>query len=101
MRRGLVVAAGIVLVAFGVAHAATDPAAILNAYRAASGGDAWNGKVVMKTESKLSGQGLTGTDTSITELRTGNSVERTHWDRAAVRKASTARTPGSRGRTAR
>ena len=76
MRRGLVVAAGIVLVAFGVAHAATDPAAILNAYRAASGGDAWNGKVVMKTESKLSGQGLTGTDTSITDLRTGNSVER-------------------------
>ena len=76
MRRGLVIAAGVVLVAFGVAHAATNPAAILDAYRAASGGDAWNGKVVMKTESKLGGQGLTGTDTSMTDLRTGNSVER-------------------------
>ena len=60
----------------GAAHAATDPATVLNAYRTASGGDAWNGKAVMKIESKLTGQGLTGTDTSITDLRTGNSVER-------------------------
>ena len=76
MRWGSSVAAGFALVAFGVAHAATDPAAVLNAYRAASGGDAWNGKAVMKTEWKLTGQGLTGTGTAITDLRNGNSVER-------------------------
>jgi len=69
-------AAVVLALVFGVAHAAADPAAVLNAYRAASGGDAWNGKAVVKIESKLTGQGLTGTDTSITDLRTGNSVER-------------------------
>jgi membrane-associated protease RseP (regulator of RpoE activity) len=61
---------------FGAAHAAADPASVLNAYRAASGGDAWQARAVMKTESKLAGQGLTGTDTSLVDLRTGNSVER-------------------------
>lgn len=76
MRRGLIAAAGTALVAFGVAHATTDPASILNAHRAASGGDAWNGKAVMKSAWKLTGQGLTGTGTSITDLRTGNSLER-------------------------
>lgn len=76
MRWGSIVAAGIALVAFGVAHAASDPAAVLNAYRAASGGNAWNEKAVIKGEWKLTGQGLTGTGTSITDLRTGNSVER-------------------------
>lgn len=72
---GSIVAAGIALVALGVAHAATDPAAVLNAYRAASGGDAWNGKAVMKSAWKLTGQGLTGAGTSITDMRS-NSVER-------------------------
>ncbi|HKZ11256.1 MAG TPA: aspartyl protease family protein [Rhodanobacteraceae bacterium] len=77
MRSAFLVIAGAVLVSvLGAAHAATDPATVLNAYRAASGGDAWHAKAVMKTESKLTGQGLTGTDTSITDLRTGNSVER-------------------------
>ncbi len=69
-------AAVVLALVCGVAHAAADPAAVLNAYRAASGGDAWNGKAVVKIESKLTGQGLTGTDTSMTDLRTGNSVER-------------------------
>ena len=72
----LVVAGAALVCVFGVAHAATDPASVLHACRAASGGDAWNGKAVMKTESKLTGQGLAGTDMSITDLRTGNSVER-------------------------
>ena len=77
MRSALLVSAGVALVSvFGAAHAAADPATILAAYRAASGGDAWQAKTVMKTESKLTGQGLTGTDTSLVDLRTGNSVER-------------------------
>jgi membrane-associated protease RseP (regulator of RpoE activity) len=60
----------------GTAHAATDPAAVLDAYRAASGGDAWDGKAVMKTLFKLSGQGLTGSGTSMTDLREGWSIDR-------------------------
>ena len=77
MRSALLFVAGVALLsALGAARAATDPATVLRAYRAASGGDAWHGKAVMKVEAKLAGQGLTGTDTSITDLRTGNSVER-------------------------
>jgi len=77
MRSAFVVIAGVALVVvLGAAHAATDPATVLNAYRIASGGDAWHGKAVMEVEAKVTGQGLTGTDTSITDLRTGNSVER-------------------------
>ena len=72
----LVIASAALVSVLGAAHAATDPATVLNAYRTASGGDAWHGKTVMKIESKLTGQGLTGTDTSITDTRTGNSVER-------------------------
>lgn len=76
MRHVYAVVACTALASFVVtAQAATDPAAVLSAYRAASGGDAWNGKTVMKTESKLSGQGLTGTDTTLTDLRTGNSTD--------------------------
>jgi membrane-associated protease RseP (regulator of RpoE activity) len=77
MRSAFLALAGIALVSvLGAASAATDPATVLNAYRAASGGEAWYGKAVMKTESKLTGQGLAGTDTSIVDLRTGHSVER-------------------------
>ena len=77
MRSVLLVIVGAALVSVvGAAHAATDPATVLNAYRAASGGDAWRGKAVMKVEAKLTGQGLTGTDTALTDLQTGNSVER-------------------------
>jgi hypothetical protein len=61
---------------FGTAQAATDPAAVLAAYRAASGGDAWDGKAVMETSFKLSGQGLTGSGTSMTDLREGWSIDR-------------------------
>jgi hypothetical protein len=77
MRSVSLVIVGAALVSVvGAAHAATDPATVLNAYRAASGGDAWRGKAVMKVEAKLTGQGLTGTDTALTDLQTGNSVER-------------------------
>jgi hypothetical protein len=60
----------------GAAHAATDPAAALDAYRVATGGDAWNGKAVMKTLFKLGGQGLTGSGSSMTDLREGWSIDR-------------------------
>ena len=49
------------LIAFA-AHAAPDPAGILRANLAASGGAHWNGKAVLKQESALAGQGLTGTN---------------------------------------
>jgi membrane-associated protease RseP (regulator of RpoE activity) len=76
MHRCFVSLAGLaLLVSFGTAHAGTDPAAVLQAYRAATGGDAWNGKAVMKTVANLSGQGLTGTDTSTADLRTGYSID--------------------------
>ncbi|TAN03729.1 MAG: PDZ domain-containing protein [Rhodanobacteraceae bacterium] len=76
MRYGIVLFSGVALAsALGVAQAATDPASILSAYRAASGGNAWNGKAVMKTVSKITGQGLAGTDTSVVDLRQGYSTD--------------------------
>ena len=75
MRHPLVLGTAVALAtSLGVAHAATDPAAILSGYRAASGGDAWSGKAVMNTVAKLTGQGLTGSFTSVTDLQGGNSV---------------------------
>ena len=76
MRQAAAAVAGIALVfSVGVAWAATDPSAVLNAYRAASGGDAWNGKAVMKTAAKIAGQGMTGSGTTITDLRSGAFVQ--------------------------
>lgn len=76
MRQAAAAVAGVVLaISVGAACAATDPSAVLNAYRAASGGDAWNRKAVVKTVSEISGQGLTGTDTSIADLSDGRSVD--------------------------
>ena len=57
------------------AHAATDPAAVLRANQAASGGAHWSGKAVLKQESALAGQGLTGSDVSVTDLVDGRSVD--------------------------
>ncbi|MGH8147133.1 MAG: aspartyl protease family protein [Rhodanobacteraceae bacterium] len=75
MRHILVVIALTALAAVaGTACAATDPASVLNAYRAATGGDAWNAKATMKAVAKLTGQGLTGSLTSVSDLRNGNSV---------------------------
>jgi len=50
-----------------------DPAAVLSAYRAASGGDAWQERAVMKTVSVLTDVGLTGSRTTVTDLRYGYS----------------------------
>jgi membrane-associated protease RseP (regulator of RpoE activity) len=75
MRQVAVAVAGVALAfSFGSACAATDPSAVLNAYRVASGGDAWHGKAVMKTAADITGQGLTGHATVVTDLRDGNDV---------------------------
>lgn len=68
------IAGALLASSLGVAQAATDPAAVLKAYQAASGGAAWNGKAVMKTVAKMTGQGLTGSVTALTDLHDGNSV---------------------------
>ena len=57
------------------AHAAADPAAVLRANQAATGGAHWNGKLVLKQEAALSGQGLAGTDVSVTDVVDGRSVD--------------------------
>lgn len=76
MRQATAVVAGVVLAfSAGTACAATDPSAVLNAYRAASGGDAWHGKAVMKTEANIAGQGMTGSATIITDLHNGAFVQ--------------------------
>lgn len=75
MRKPLLfIAAAVFAIPVSAAMAASDPATILHAYRAATGGDAWNGKAVMKTEAMLNAGGLTGTATSVADLRDGNSV---------------------------
>lgn len=58
------------------ALAAPTATGILAANRAATGGKAWNGKAVLKSEFDLSGMGLPGSATSIQDLRDGRSVTR-------------------------
>lgn len=70
------IAGALLASAFGVAHAASDPAAVLKAYQAATGGAAWHGKAVLKTVADMTGQGLTGSVTALTDLHDGNSVVR-------------------------
>jgi hypothetical protein len=51
--------------------AAVAPGEILDAYKAAAGGSAWDGKVTLETHFTTAGYGLTGTGHSIGDLRTG------------------------------
>ena len=48
---------------------------ILQAYRVASGGKAWDAKAALKSELTVVGAGVAGTDTSITDLRDGRTVD--------------------------
>lgn len=76
MRQATAAVAGVVLaISVGAACAGTDPSAVLNAYRAASGGDAWNGKAVVKAAANIVGQGMTGNGTIITDLHNGAFVQ--------------------------
>ena len=50
---------------------AADPGAILDANKAAMGGAAWDGKQSLKVDYGYSGQGLTGTTSSVEDLQSG------------------------------
>ena len=54
---------------------AASPAEILAANKAASGGAAWDAKATLKTEYAYSGQGMTGTAHSTSDLKTGRWVD--------------------------
>ena len=55
---------------------ASDTAAdVLAAYRIASGGDAWNNKVTLQNDYAYVGQGLTGSASSLQDLRSGAYVD--------------------------
>ena len=75
--RQVAIAVAVVVLAFSAsaARAATDPSAVLDAYRAASGGAAWHGKTVVKTAANIAGQGLTGNGTMVVDLRNGSFVQ--------------------------
>ena len=51
------------------------PGDILAANHAATGGDAWNGKVTLTVEYSYAGQGLTGTNKSVEDLSRGAFVD--------------------------
>ncbi len=73
--RATAIAASVATLFATQAHAATDPAAVLQANQGASGGAHWKDKAVLKQESALAGQGLTGTDVSVTDLVDGRGVD--------------------------
>lgn len=97
MRQVAVVAGVLLAVSVGTACAATDPSTVLNAFRAASGGKAWDGKAVMKTVSKITGQGLTGTDTSVIDLRHGYSTDHYTLGPASGAQGFDGKTPWQQG----
>ena len=55
------------------AFAAQSAGQILDAYKAAIGGGAWNDKVTMSGEAAIAGYGLTGTAHTVADLRNGRS----------------------------
>ena len=65
----------ILLLAAVPALAEPDVAGVLRANRAASGGDGWNGKSTLQIDYAYSGQGLTGTTTSLQDLPRGAYVD--------------------------
>jgi hypothetical protein len=63
------------LVAQAPVYAATQIGDILAANHAATGGSAWNGKLTLDSEYAYSGQGLTGTTSSLVDLQRGAFVD--------------------------
>lgn len=53
------------------AIAASSVTEILGTNKAATGGESWTGKITLKADYDYSGQGLTGTTSSVTDLRGG------------------------------
>lgn len=91
------IAGAILASSFGVAGAATDPAAVLHAYQVATGGAAWQGKAAMKTVGNIKGQGLSGTFTGITDLRAGRSVASGHLGPASFAQGFDGKHPWNQG----
>ncbi len=75
MRLSAVLLAASILGRAVSATAAPSATQILTENYAASGGAAWNGKAVLKLDVKLSGMGLSGHATSISDLRDGRNVD--------------------------
>jgi hypothetical protein len=56
-----------------LAFAAQSAGQILDAYKAATGGSAWDGKITMSGEAAIAGYGLTGTGHIVFDLKNGRS----------------------------
>jgi predicted aspartyl protease len=69
-------AAAMLAAAFLSVLAVAAPSAdeILSANKAVMGGSAWDGKITMSTDGNYSGEGLTGTVHTLTDLKAGRSV---------------------------
>jgi hypothetical protein len=75
MRKTFFVAAFAATIAYStLAFAAPSAGDILDAYKTATGGSAWNSKVTMSVEFTLSAYGLTGTGHAVTDLKNGRSA---------------------------
>jgi len=68
-----VLAAALIAVLFVPAQAAS-PDQVLQAYRTASGGDTWNGKVALVSDFDISAYGMTGKVHTLTDLKSGRSI---------------------------
>jgi len=74
MRRTFFVAAFAATISYSaLAFAAPSAGEILDAYKAATGGSAWDGKVTMSGEAAIAGYGLTGTAHTVADLKNGRS----------------------------
>jgi len=74
MRKSIFVAALAAAVTYSTfAFAAPSAGDILDAYKAATGGGAWDAKLTMSTEFTLTGYGLTGTGHAVNDLKIGRS----------------------------
>jgi hypothetical protein len=73
MRHTLFIAAGLI-VGIATAHAAGADD-VLQAYKTATGGPSWDNKATLKTDFSYAGQGLTGTTSSLADLKDGRFVD--------------------------
>lgn len=74
MRKTLFVAAFAATISYStLAFAGPSAGQILDAYKTAAGGGAWDGKVTMRSEFTLAGYGLTGMGHAVNDLKNGRS----------------------------
>jgi len=70
----IVIAALASLPCSAFSHAAPSAGEILDAYKVASGGGAWDDKVTLSADFTYAGQGISGSGHALTDLRNGRSV---------------------------